>query len=130
MSDVMSDEALTRLGEATRLRRIELGLTQEELMDLGGPSPATVRYIEHASKEGFRPATLRSLERALQWPDGHADRILAGEANGQTGYEVTQIEMDTDPEMIALVALSEVMTQEERADMHRHARALLQNRNR
>jgi hypothetical protein len=67
-----------RLAEFTRERRVELGLTQEDVRVEGGPSTATMRLIEGALQEGYQPATLRDLEKALQWEHGSVMRILNG----------------------------------------------------
>jgi hypothetical protein len=68
-----------RLAGFVRARREEdLGLTQEEIAAAGGPSTATQRLIEGARHDSYRPASLRSLERALQWEPGSVRAILAG----------------------------------------------------
>ena len=67
-----------RLAEFARERRVELGMTQEDVRGAGGPSTATVRLIEGALQQGYQPATLRDLEKALQWERGSVARILAG----------------------------------------------------
>lgn len=63
--------------EVTRRRR-ELGLTQEDVRGRGGPSTATMRLIEGALQESYRPGILASLERALSWAPGSVESILAG----------------------------------------------------
>jgi hypothetical protein len=67
-----------RLAEFVRERRVELGLTQEDVRAAGGPSTATMRLIEGALQRGYQPATLRDLEKVLQWERGSAARILGG----------------------------------------------------
>jgi hypothetical protein len=67
-----------RLAEYVRERRVELGLTQEDIRMEGGPSTATMRLIEGALQENYQPATLRDLEKALQWEHGSVRRILSG----------------------------------------------------
>lgn len=65
------------LGRAVVQRRTELGLSQEEVADSGGPSVASLRTIEHESAEAYRPKTLTSLDRALGWPVGTSAGLLA-----------------------------------------------------
>jgi hypothetical protein len=67
-----------RLAEFVRERRVELGLTQEDARAAGGPSTATMRLIEGALQRSYQPATLRDLERVMQWERGSARMILAG----------------------------------------------------
>jgi len=67
-----------RLAEFTRERRVELGLTQEDVRAAGGPSTATMRLIEGALQERYQLSTLRDLERALRWGRGSAASILDG----------------------------------------------------
>lgn len=67
-----------RLAEFARERRVELGMTQEDVRAAGGPSTATMRLIEGALQQGYQPATLRDLEKVFRWERGSAARILAG----------------------------------------------------
>ena len=73
-----ADRDWDRLAEATRERRVELGLTQEDVRAAGGPSTATMRLIEGALQHGYQPATLRDLEQALRWERGSVGRLLDG----------------------------------------------------
>lgn len=59
-------------------RRKALDWTQADLQAAGGPSTATLRHIEGASSESYKPYILRKLERGLRWTDGSVDRCLAG----------------------------------------------------
>lgn len=68
------------LADAVRERRYALDLSQETLVEHGGPSHQIVRNIEKGLPADYRPHTLYKLERALQWPRGHAERVLAGDA--------------------------------------------------
>ena len=74
----MADRDWDRLAGFARERRVELGLTQEDVRAAGGPSTASIRLIEGALQRAYQPATLRDLERALQWERGSVARILAG----------------------------------------------------
>ena len=68
-----------KLGEAVRERRIDLGLTQEQLAERGGPSTPTLRAIENNRAGRLSPRLRRSLERTLQWSAGSVDQVLAGQ---------------------------------------------------
>lgn len=69
---------LDRFGDAVRTRREELGLTQMDVWQRGGPSNTTLTKIENA-EGGFPSAgTLRKLDLALRWRDGSARRVLEG----------------------------------------------------
>ena len=70
--------ALEDLARSVRERRLDLGLTQAELTAKGGPGTVTIRHIEGAEQAHYRPATLRALEKALDWPRGTIDAILTG----------------------------------------------------
>lgn len=60
-------------------RRSQLDLTQADVAERGGPSTETLRLIENAKQEKFGERTLFRLDRALQWPDGTAQKIVRGE---------------------------------------------------
>lgn len=65
-------------GRAVTERRSALGLTQEQLTAMGGPSTATLRLIEGALQDNYRSHTLYSLDRALGWSPGSHLSVLAG----------------------------------------------------
>lgn len=68
-----------RLGEYAKARRRELGITQEGVQELGGPSPALVRQIEKKTYSASMNSSLkRGYERALQWAEGSIDKIHSG----------------------------------------------------
>jgi transcriptional regulator with XRE-family HTH domain len=66
------------LGRVVRDRRADLGLTQAEVSNAGGPSPATLYLLESGRRDLYRPQILRRLERALGWRAGSVRRVLAG----------------------------------------------------
>src|SRR4051812_45414241 len=68
----------SHLGRLVRERRVDLGLTQAEVNNAGGPSPATLYLLESGRREFYRPQILRRLERALDWRSGSIQRVLAG----------------------------------------------------
>lgn len=67
-----------RLATYVNKRRHLLGLTQQDIRSLGGPSTATMRLIEGALQDSYRPMVLSSLEKALRWAPGSIEAILAG----------------------------------------------------
>lgn len=67
-----------RLAEAVIRRRAELDVSQEQLYEVGGPAPSTMRLIEGALRTGYRESILVRLERALDWKGGSVRQILAG----------------------------------------------------
>lgn len=69
-----------KLGDEVRKRRRELGLTQPDVQERGGPGVATLRAIENNQSQRLSPRMRRALEDALQWESGSVDAILAGGA--------------------------------------------------
>lgn len=109
MADVAAGELdWKRLGDLARRRREDLGLTQAEVQARGGPSVATLRYIESAAQEGYRGSVLRNLERALDWPPDTIDTILAGGnppgATGDRRPTVDTADLDAHENMLLYVA--------------------------
>lgn len=73
------DDRWVAVGEAVRLRREDLGMTQVELATASGVSEPTIRVLERPrGARKFRRRTLRDLARALRWPDDAVERVLAG----------------------------------------------------
>jgi transcriptional regulator with XRE-family HTH domain len=77
MVDVMLWE---KLGQQVRDRRAELGLTQAEVAERGGPSVETLRALENNRSKRLSPRVRRALERVLQWEIGSIDAVLDGGA--------------------------------------------------
>jgi len=77
MVDVMLWE---KLGQQVRDRRAELGLTQAEVAERGGPSVETLRALENNRSKRLSPRVRRALERVLQWETGSIDAVLDGGA--------------------------------------------------
>jgi transcriptional regulator with XRE-family HTH domain len=75
MVDVMLWE---KLGQQVRDRRAELGLTQAEVAERGGPSVETLRALENDRSKRLSPRVRRALERVLQWETGSIDAVLDG----------------------------------------------------
>lgn len=64
------------LGKAVEDRRFDLNLSQEALVDRGGPSHQIVRNIEKGLESDYRPTTFRKFDRALRWAPGSAQRLM------------------------------------------------------
>lgn len=67
-----------RLGAHVKDRRDELGLTQAQVQERGGPSPASIRTLESGRAKSMSRSKRRDLERALEWRPGSVDEVLAG----------------------------------------------------
>jgi hypothetical protein len=80
-----SEDPRQRLGRLVRTRRKELKLTQAEIQEADGPSPATQRLIEKGEHGELRKSTIEPLERALRWEPGSIEAVLAG---GSPIYEI------------------------------------------
>lgn len=74
----MPEENWDRLAEFVSKRMDELDLTQAQIQQRGGPSPAKVREITSRRTSTMSPSKRRDLERALDWGPGSIDRVLAG----------------------------------------------------
>ncbi|MFI9509410.1 helix-turn-helix domain-containing protein [Nocardia sp. NPDC052566] len=66
-----------RFGRIIKERRDELGLTQMQIGDLGGPSAPTIRKIEDGDA-AISTNTLNKLDAPLRWLPGSAARTYAG----------------------------------------------------
>lgn len=80
----LTDQDWAALGDRVRARRSQLRISQEEVAERGGPSSKTVYAIERGTEATLRPSTLRRLDEALGWSDGTSEKILAGEAGGDS----------------------------------------------
>lgn len=78
---VSTEPDWTRMGQAAKRRRGELGVTQEQLVR-PGLAIQTIRQIEKGKPDGvaFRPNTLATMSAALRWPADALERIAQGEA--------------------------------------------------
>jgi transcriptional regulator with XRE-family HTH domain len=66
-----------KLGHQVRDRRAELGLTQVEVAQRGGPPVETLRSLENNRSGRLSASVRRALERVLQWEVG-IDSVLDG----------------------------------------------------
>lgn len=67
-----------RLGDEVRVRRKQLGLTQESLAVRAGMSVPTISAIEGNRAGRMSVRLRRALEQALQWVPGSVDAVLDG----------------------------------------------------
>lgn len=82
--------SVQELGEAVRGRRLDLGMTQLDMSNNGGPSHLTVLNIENGKDGNYRPSTLRKLDTVLDWPSGSAERLFKdGTAPSETPAEMS-----------------------------------------
>lgn len=71
-------DAWQRLADHVIHRRTELGLSRSQIADTGGPSAATMRLIENALQQTYRPNIIGRLETSLGWRTGSVNTILNG----------------------------------------------------
>ncbi len=67
-----------RFGRLLESRRRELGMTQADVRDAGGPSDLTIRKLERGVTTKPDLGTLAKLDSALKWVAGSAARTLNG----------------------------------------------------
>lgn len=78
-------EPAARLARAVRHRRVELGMSQQDVVvaarrdGRGGLSIQMVRAVEAGERTSVRSPTARALARALRWADDAVDRVLTGD---------------------------------------------------
>lgn len=94
------------LATQVRVRMKSLGLTQQEVQQRGGPSPAKLREILNERSQVLSPSLRRGLEHALKWPTGSIAKTLEGHppiraADNETP-EIPGPPADPDEEFIAM----------------------------
>lgn len=84
----MTESLAAVLAGRVRARRLQLGLTQQDLADMAGVSERFVRFVEQA-KPSVQLDSLTALletlglELQLATRTSHAARVLSGPATGQ-----------------------------------------------
>lgn len=77
------------VAEAVVNRRVELGMrTRKQLADASGLTVKTLGEVERAERRSYDPATLATIEQALQWPAGRIARLRNEEQNLRVGDAV------------------------------------------
>ncbi|MEU9516822.1 hypothetical protein [Micromonospora sp. NPDC048169] len=93
------EDTWLRLGALVRQRRDELDMTQSQVQENGGPSPALIRSIESGRARTVSRSKRRDLERALGWRMGSIDDILEGgePAPASEPVDIPNIKHHPDP---------------------------------
>ena len=90
------------LAKAARQRRIELGIDQEDVKRIGGPSTAITSKIENGSYEhSDRSRSLAKLDRALRWVPGSAEGCYLN------GTSPVRLGDESPPDLARLVEMVE-----------------------
>ena len=63
------------VADAVNDRMAAQGLSQRELAERSGVSPATLRKIQHGDEQARNRSTLANISRALGWPEDHLWRV-------------------------------------------------------
>jgi transcriptional regulator with XRE-family HTH domain len=94
----MKEANSERFGEIVKNRRLKLGLTQDQVYELGGPSDRRQTFIE--AGKGPRPSitTLAKLDRPLGWEPGSAVRTWNGGQPREAAHESLDVELLADLE--------------------------------
>lgn len=61
------------------------GMSQRELAERSGLSPATLRKIQHGDEQARNRSTLANLSRALEFPEDHLWRVATEGLAAATG---------------------------------------------
>ena len=76
------------VARAVNERMRELDITQRELAERSGISPATLREIQQGANRQRSRSTLAAISRALRWPEDHLRRIsVEGHASEPTAED-------------------------------------------
>ncbi|MCV7191370.1 hypothetical protein [Mycolicibacterium brumae] len=89
-----------KLGQRMRLRRRELGLTQEAVRASGGPGTTAQRQLEKGRySHELTPKLTTSIERVLGWEPGSVKCVLdGGEPTLATAHEPSIAEAEVRPD--------------------------------
>lgn len=106
----MTESAWQRLGDLTKQRREELGLTQQQIQGRGGPSTASLRRLENGRATSMDRGKRRDLERALDWRIGSIDDILEGgdPAPASEAVEIPNLTATTTPDGVTRYEVKEL----------------------
>ena len=103
MTMTQDPDAWGRLGRALRAARERQGLTQDELAQRAGVSTKSVQDAEAGRVPKRRmPYTLAPMAKALGWPSGAVDAVLAG-AEPPGGWQDVRVEV-TDDQVEAVIS--------------------------
>jgi DNA-binding XRE family transcriptional regulator len=107
-----------RAARAVRQRRLELGLTQEDLAEAADVSPATVRKVESGTQAHYRDLTCTRLAQALGWDPGALNDLRRpGTSRDTTPAQSTTVNTPgpADIELAALNGKVAQLSNEQRA---------------
>lgn len=74
----MDEAKLERFGTLVRQRRLDLGLTQDQVAAAGGPSDKKQTQIENGASPAPSITTQAKVDKGLQWKPGSAASALRG----------------------------------------------------
>lgn len=76
------------VAKAINARLEELGMTQRQLAERSGVSPATLRQLQNNYGPRKRnPRLLAAVSEGLRWPSGHLGQVLVGETAESAGTD-------------------------------------------
>jgi transcriptional regulator with XRE-family HTH domain len=106
-----------RLGNRVAAERARRRWTVDELAEAAQLSRRTIRSIESAERDRYRPTTLGKLEGALGWVDGSVDRIVEGRSPRREPDPLLARLLDGWPQLsadqqVVIVALVEVLNRQ------------------
>jgi transcriptional regulator with XRE-family HTH domain len=111
-STTPSSRAWDFLAQVVRERRENIGLSQEEVYEYGGPKKSTVGKIENARETSYSTRTLQQLEEALGWDRGAVDQLLA--VADQDDFSAREAEIAHEYVYAPIVGISARRSDEER----------------
>ena len=85
---------IQKLAQAIRQRRLDLGKTQEEIANEGGPSDTTLGKLENAQVPDPSRGTLVKVDVGLRWHEGSARRVLRGGVPVPLGQNIVDLSDD------------------------------------
>lgn len=124
----MDDAKLERFGTLVRQRRLELGLTQDQVAAAGGPSDKRQTQIEKGASPAPSITTQAKVDTGLQWKPGSAATTLRGGTPTKLEDEPAITEEDVDRAVALALALERTgVTQVGTRGAHRNANGRLSN---
>lgn len=98
------DSVATRIKDAVKQRRVEMRLTQEQLAELGGVSPGTIKALEQGTRQRMYPGNEKDIGRALQWEADWLERLRDGlEPEQLAAGRLVTTQVNPQLEIIALM---------------------------
>ncbi|WIY05439.1 helix-turn-helix domain-containing protein [Amycolatopsis mongoliensis] len=82
------------LAKVVRARREALGLTQDQVVELGGPSLGTQRSVENARADRYQPKTLHAIDDTLGWTRGTSLALLGKNSAVNIARRINEFDLD------------------------------------